>query len=116
MILDYIFSTEGVISLFMWLLSWAGVSILSEGEGDMKIAWKLFTVSNILMIVFGIVGSHYFITLQGVTYLQSSLRGWVLCLSKFNPIRVNYLKLDNKLSINFRRTLAIFLLYKRKKS
>jgi len=102
MLLDYIFSLEGVISLFMWLLSWVGVSILSSGEGDMKIAWKLFTVANILMIVFGVMGSHFFIIFQGITYLQSSLRGWVLCVSKLNPIRILYLKIDKKLSINFR--------------
>jgi hypothetical protein len=47
------------------------------------------------------MGSHYFIILQGVTYLQSSLRGWALCLSEFNPMRINYLKIDAKLSINF---------------
>jgi hypothetical protein len=99
----------------MWLLSWAGVSILSEGEGNMKIAWKILTVANILMIVFGVMGSHYFIVFQGISYLQSSLRGWVLCLSKLNTIRVHYLKIDKILSFNFRRVFTFNHFKKRMK-
>ncbi len=71
------FSLGDWLTLVMWIVSWQASNLLSKRAGKELIAWKLFTFTNILMIVFGYIEGYLFMSLQGSTFLITSLRGWV---------------------------------------
>lgn len=93
------------LTLVMWVLSWQASNMLAKRAGKELVAWKLFTFTNVLMIVFGCVEGYLFMSLQGSTFLITSLRGWMNHSVNPNRIVLWLIRVDKNISNSINRLI-----------